>query len=146
MLSISVIKSTGVAGWRGSWKCECCVWWESALWRLSLPHRWYKLEHWEDVHTRTSSSIVFYIVWKYIMRSEFISISKCFQSSDIIHWRETICGNRNIFFFLPCHLACGILVPQPGIKPEFMAVKVWILTTGPPENSQKHLMLLRIII
>ena len=21
------------------------------------------------------------------------------------------------FFFWPCHLACGILVPQPGIEP-----------------------------
>ena len=27
------------------------------------------------------------------------------------------------FFFWPCHLACGILVPQSGIKLEFLAVK-----------------------
>ena len=27
-------------------------------------------------------------------------------------------------FFKPCHIAFGILVPQPGIKPEPSAVKV----------------------
>ena len=28
------------------------------------------------------------------------------------------------FFFKPCHIAFGILVPQPGIKPKPSAVKV----------------------
>ena len=27
------------------------------------------------------------------------------------------------FFFWPCHLACGILVPRPGIKPVAPAVE-----------------------
>ena len=37
------------------------------------------------------------------------------------------------FFFWPCHAACGILVPQPGIKPVTPALKV--LTTGPQGKS-----------
>ena len=46
---------------------------------------------------------------------------------------------RNILFFiifwLPC-TACAILVPQPGIKPTLPAVEAWILTSGPPGESQ----------
>ena len=51
-----------------------------------------------------------------------------------------------IYFFFAMLLGCGILVPQPGIEPKSMAVKVRVLTTGPPGNSQKYLMLLRIIV
>ena len=29
------------------------------------------------------------------------------------------------FVFWPCHVACGILVPQPGIKPRSLAMKAW---------------------
>ena len=28
-------------------------------------------------------------------------------------------------FFLPCHMASGILVPPPGIEPRRLAVKLW---------------------
>ena len=31
--------------------------------------------------------------------------------------------------------ACGILAPQPGIKPSPSAVKGEVLTTGPPGKS-----------
>ena len=31
------------------------------------------------------------------------------------------------FFAAPCHAACGILVPQPGIEPGPSAVKAWSL-------------------
>ena len=36
---------------------------------------------------------------------------------------------------LSCPMACGILVPQPGIKPTFSAVEGGYLTTGPPGKS-----------
>ena len=42
------------------------------------------------------------------------------------------------FFMWLCRVACGILVPQPGIKPGPLAVKApspRVLTTGPPGNS-----------
>ena len=32
-------------------------------------------------------------------------------------------------------MACGILVPQPGIEPRPLAMRV--LTTGPPKNSSQ---------
>ena len=32
-----------------------------------------------------------------------------------------------LFILLPCHMACGILVPQEGIKPAAPALKVWSL-------------------
>ena len=31
-----------------------------------------------------------------------------------------------------CSSVCGILVPQPGIEPTFLAVQGIFLTTGPP--------------
>ena len=40
----------------------------------------------------------------------------------------------NQFFFPLYHVACGILVPLPGIKSKFTAVKAQVLTTGPPRN------------
>ena len=41
------------------------------------------------------------------------------------------------FFFWPRHVACGILVPRPGIEPMPPAVKAPspVLTTGPPGKS-----------
>ena len=38
------------------------------------------------------------------------------------------------FLFLPCYMAYGILVPQPGIKPGALAVRRQVLTTGQPGN------------
>lgn len=32
----------------------------------------------------------------------------------------------------PCHLACGLLVPSPGLEPMPPAVKQGVLTTGQP--------------
>ena len=29
------------------------------------------------------------------------------------------------FFFQPCYVACGILVPRPGIQPMPLAVEAW---------------------
>ena len=39
------------------------------------------------------------------------------------------------FFLLPCCMACGILVPQPGMEPGPSELRVQSLTTGPPGNS-----------
>ena len=44
-----------------------------------------------------------------------------------------------LFFFFfpwPSWAACGILGPQPDIKPRPSAVKGGVLTTRPPGNSQ----------
>ena len=38
-----------------------------------------------------------------------------------------------------CPVACGILVPQPGIEPASPALEGRFLTTGPPGKSLGHL-------
>ena len=50
----------------------------------------------------------------------------------------TILKDTDFYFIfcLFCHVACGILVPQPGIEPGTVAGKAQVLTTGPPGNSQ----------
>ena len=44
------------------------------------------------------------------------------------------------FFY---HEACGILVPQPGIKPTLPVLEGEVLTTGPPGKSLKGTFVLR---
>ena len=41
-----------------------------------------------------------------------------------------------LFLFWPCHAACGILVPRPGIEPGPSEVRMWHCpNSGPPRNS-----------
>ena len=40
---------------------------------------------------------------------------------------------------LGCSVACGVLVPRPGIKPTSLALEGGFLTTGPPGESHIHL-------
>ena len=49
-----------------------------------------------------------------------------------LYWRwsgliNSSCEATFFFFLMPCHVACGILVPWPGIEPVPFAVKVWSL-------------------
>lgn len=47
----------------------------------------------------------------------------------------TLCFPFNIFiYFWPCHVACGILVTEPGLEPVLLAVEA-VLTTGPTGTS-----------
>ena len=45
------------------------------------------------------------------------------------------------FFFFFGQAACGILVPQPVIKPSLLHWQYKVLTTGPPGKSQLSLLL-----
>ena len=40
-----------------------------------------------------------------------------------------------LFFFGCATIVCGILVPQPSIESRSIAVKIQLLTTGPPGDS-----------
>ena len=44
---------------------------------------------------------------------------------------------------LSCPVACGILVPQPGIKPMSPALEGGFLITGPPGESQEYFLHMR---
>ena len=39
---------------------------------------------------------------------------------------------------LSCPVACGILVPRPGIEPASLALEGGFSTTGPPAKSQEY--------
>ena len=58
----------------------------------------------------------------------------CIISFSIAPRIFTLCLKLGFFFFfLPCHMACGILVPQQGIEPLYW--KHTVLTTGLSEKS-----------
>ena len=44
-------------------------------------------------------------------------------------------GEKLIFFFWPCHTACGTLVPNQGLNLGPCQWEHRVLTTGPPGNS-----------
>ena len=76
----------------------------------------------------------------------FISLNKgiykTLTSNIILNCKQTKCF-KNVYsvlfyyhhFWLHC-TACGILVPQPGIKSGPQQWKCWVLTTGQPRNFQ----------
>ena len=47
-----------------------------------------------------------------------------------------------LFIYWACCVACGILVPQPGIKPRPLAVKVQSPNHWTARNSQKKIYIL----
>ena len=63
---------------------------------------------------------------------------KCFvenikMTGYIWSWDRNFRIQNIIFFFVYASVSCGILVPQLGIE----SVSPAILTTGPPEESQR---------
>ena len=47
-----------------------------------------------------------------------------FYQPDMTYWVKETDANRGFLFFVFfCYMACGILVPQPGIEPRPLAVK-----------------------
>ena len=50
------------------------------------------------------------------------------------------CGLFHVACGLSCPVACGILVPRPGIEPAFLALEGVFLTTGPPGKSPSCLL------
>ena len=51
-------------------------------------------------------------------------------------WAEFFFKKKNFFLiFWPCNMACGILVPWPGIEVGSQKYKHCVLTTGQPGNS-----------
>ena len=76
--------------------------------------------------------------------SIFVTLSLLIVSSLLLFTDKAKVNIRFLFltpavtiylFIWPHRTACGILVPQPGIKPGSTAVKALVLTTGPPGNS-----------
>ena len=53
---------------------------------------------------------------------------------------STIIFASTFFFFWPCHAACGILVPQPGIEPTPPALEAQSLNNWTPGKSLQVLL------
>ena len=61
------------------------------------------------------------------------------QSSSVILAATGHPSEKTFFFFWLHCMACGILIPWPGIAPGPWQWKQWILTTGLPGSSQDWL-------
>ena len=55
--------------------------------------------------------------------------------SSCVAWAPERVGSVVARHGLSCPVACGILVPRPGIEPAFPALEDGFLTTGPPGKS-----------
>ena len=80
-----------------------------------------------------------------------LSVFVVFFNTDLFAWGLG-CGTRVLLQWqasfslvvlpgLSCLSACGILVPSPGIEPLSPALQGGFLTTGPPVDHQKSLLL-----
>ena len=61
-------------------------------------------------------------------------------------WALESAGSVVVAHRLSCPVACGILVPRPGIEPTSPALEGGVLTTGPPGKSSILLNLLKFIL
>ena len=68
-------------------------------------------------------------------KRDYLEKLYCFQNTSE-HWIIWTVKFLSFFFFWLYHLACGIIVPWPEIKPGLLAVGHRVLTTGAPGNSQ----------
>ena len=72
-------------------------------------------------------------------------LSSCGKASVVAAHKRSHCGTwaperagSEVVARRPsCSVACGILVPQPGIEPAFPAHQGKFLTTGPPRESER---------
>ena len=82
------------------------------------------------------SSLQLCFVWCYLLVSVYVCVCALmiwwYLGLPITHF---VFPGIFSFFFWPCHMACGILVPQPGIDPRSWQWKHLVLPTGPSENS-----------
>ena len=60
----------------------------------------------------------------------------CCVTRDLsLHCADTLVVARG----LSCSMACGILVPQPGVKPASLALQSGLLTTVSPGKTQSYI-------
>ena len=70
----------------------------------------------------------------------FVAVLGFLSSCDALALEDT--GSVVAVCRLSCLVACGILVPRPGIEPESPALEGGFLTTGPPGKSLPYKFLL----
>ena len=80
----------------------------------------------------------------FLKKQIFMYLVICCIGSQFYHTRSFVAAHRFsscdassvvVALGISCSSACGILVPQPGIKPVSPALQDRFLTTGPPGKS-----------
>ena len=66
------------------------------------------------------------------------TVSLCFHSCFLTFVYLAALGQSCCLRDLHCPVACRILIPWPGIEPEFPALQGGLLTTGVPGKSRPH--------
>ena len=83
-----------------------------------------------------------YYTKKYVVLSDFVHSKLACHGDFFFFFQFWLCWVFIVVGRLHCLMACGSLVPQPGIKPMFSALEGRFLTTGPPGKScHRHLIL-----
>ena len=84
-----------------------------------------------------SESLLWFVGFLYLWHKGF-SLSTDFSCCRplILENADSVVEVQTSLDELSCPTACGILVPQPGIKPEIPALEGRFLTTGPPGKFQ----------
>ena len=77
---------------------------------------------------------VSFVVWGSLLWHAVFSCGV--RASLGVAWGPAHTSSVVVALGLSCFAACGMLVPQPGIKPESPALECRFLTTGPPGKSQ----------
>ena len=119
---------------------------------IALIYHFYKsiyIHYWEgcgemDILIHYSFILIFiYFILLFLFSLFFLSVSGLSCSTRALLLRgasSVVVVHRH-----SCPLACGILVPRPGIEPVSPALEGRYFTTGPPGNSP-HTLLLRVKI
>ena len=103
-------------------------------WRCLLPDS--LLRHWEF-------SLFCWLHWIFVAECRFLVVARGLLLSWSMGSRACgfgICGTQASLaagYRLSCPVTCGILVPQPGIKPTSSALEGRFSTIGPPGKSQE---------
>ena len=109
------------------------------MWKLSF-------RDWCEVEARTAYAVSRRFAMDIFFAPFFISL----RVISLAFLMKTYCRHRTALrkwgvmffvwmagcFFSPCHKACGILVPWPVTETGPWTWRCWVLTTGPPWNSQ----------
>ena len=80
---------------------------------------------------RSEVNVIFYLLFKILAARGL-----CCGTPTLLLW----CGGSRACG-LSCPMACGILVPQPGIEPVSPALEGGFLTTGPPGTYLKEMLI-----
>ena len=84
----------------------------------------------EALLENSNFQILFFLIFIYLLFLAVLGLSCGTQDLQLWH-----AGSVVVALGLSCPVACGILVPRPGIEPTSPALEGGFLTTGPPGKS-----------